>query len=101
MSRFAFLYLCFALLPDLVLAEDTDRTRYIYSAPSIFAVFHSACPNGSSPISDPIYRDAGRLSDVVYCIFPSPDIAVPSGAACPPGFAVLGKDRCVDKRGRR
>ena len=101
MSRYTLLFLCFALLPYLVLAEDTGRTRYTYATPSIFAVFNSACPNGSGPISDPIYRDAGRLSDVVYCIFPAPDIAVPPGAACPQGFAASGKDRCVDKRGRR
>ena len=101
MSRNAVFFLFAALMPVIALAEDTERTRYYYPTSSVFAVFHSNCPNGSSSINDPIYRDAGRLSDAVYCIFPAPDIAVPPGAACPSGFAVAGKDRCVDKRGRR
>lgn len=101
MSRIVFLFLFVALASASARAEDTAYVRYSYPTASIFAFQGSTCPNGSNPISDPIYIDAGRLSNVVYCLFPSPEFTVAPGAPCPSRFEKIAKDRCLDKRGRR
>ena len=88
-------------MPAFAQAEDTEAARYYYPTPSIYAFSGTTCPNGSSEINDPIYINAGRVSNVVYCLFPSPEIYVAPGKLCPARFEATGKNRCVDKRGRR
>lgn len=100
MSSIAILILCFLITPALVFAQDGAQTRYLYPAASIFAWGSATCPNGATPIHDPVYADAGRLSGVVYCLFPSPDIAVSAGARCPLGFEPSSKNHCIDRRAR-
>ena len=76
MSRFIVLFAIIALAPALAVAREPPDARYVYPNVSVFAWSGSACPNGSSSIHDPIYLDAGHLSGVLYCLFPSPQIAV-------------------------
>jgi hypothetical protein len=91
--------LLFALfVPALAQAREPASARYVYPNASVFAWPQAQCPNGSAPISDSVYMEAGRLNGVTYCIFPVPEIAIAPGSYCPAGFTRLSGDRCLDQR---
>ena len=98
MSILHILIVLLSLIPSPVVAREPSTSRYMYPNASIFAWANGACPNGSASIHDPVYVEAGRLSGVSYCIFPSPDIAVAPNAFCPAGFKRNSANRCIDQR---
>ena len=100
MLRIAAFLTAFCLMPALVLATTSPRVDYIYPNPSIFAWAGTSCPRGSAPISDPVYRNLGRQSDVVYCLFPAREVGANADGSCPEGFERIGRGRCADRRGR-
>lgn len=91
---------CAVLAPVSPLAAPAEATRYVYARSSVFAYPGESCPNGSEPVSDPVYQQAAKLSRAAYCIFPSRDIDVAAGSDCPAGFERSSATRCHDKRGR-
>lgn len=98
---FVLLFFCVLFLPSAVLAADAAPARYVYPTASIFAWAGSTCPRGSATISDPVYRDLGRQSGAVYCVFPARELAANADGTCPEGFARSSRGRCADQRGQR